>query len=121
MFNVSLVNATVFNSFGLPVPSTPVTAQMYAKNGYPFFKMYEEPTGIYGRWSVKTVAELDVSKGSTEPHESEKDLEFRTIEIGNWEQLLSQSVGKIELGSEEEKSMFVPFHPYDYSKIYRPW
>jgi hypothetical protein len=125
MLNISLINAPVLKSFGLPVPTTPISAQTYAENGYPFFKLYEEPTGIFGELChlktlgrLKTVGKLDEEKGSNEPHDSEKDLEFRTLEIGTWKQLIDQELadgmGSIELGPDEEKSVFLPFHPANY-------
>jgi hypothetical protein len=125
MLKISLINAPVLKSFGLPVPTTPISAQMYAENGYPFFKLYEEPTGIFGELChlktlgrLKTVGKLDEEKGSNEPHDSEKDLEFRTFEIGTWKQLIDQGLadgmGSIELGPDEEKSVFLPFHPANY-------
>lgn len=41
-------------------------AATYAALGFPFYKMYEEPTGIHGDFSkVKSVAELNKSKEAT--------------------------------------------------------
>jgi hypothetical protein len=39
---------------------------MYAAEGFPFFKMYEEPSGIFGNFSaVKSIAELDKKEEDT--------------------------------------------------------
>ncbi len=50
-------------------PSTPVTAEAYAKHGFPYFKLYDEkPSGIKGDFAgVKSVNEMDIErKPSTE-------------------------------------------------------
>ncbi|KAK0106277.1 hypothetical protein ONS96_003917 [Cadophora gregata f. sp. sojae] len=59
--NVQLINSAVFESFtGLKPPPTPITAATYAKTGFPYFSIYEEPTGIHGKFEgLKSVGELD--------------------------------------------------------------
>jgi hypothetical protein len=40
-----------------------MTALTYVQLGFPFFQMYEEPTGIFGNFgAVKSVAEIEKSK-----------------------------------------------------------
>jgi hypothetical protein len=40
-----------------------MTALTYVQLGFPFFKMYEEPPGIFGNFgAVKSVAEIEKSK-----------------------------------------------------------
>lgn len=84
MFNVNLINAITFGSLGLPVPSTTVTAMTYAMHGFPFFKIYEEPTQIYGDFkAVKTVGEIDEEEGINDDiHDSEELLDFDEVQIG---------------------------------------
>jgi len=61
VFNVQVLNSAVHKAVTGSNPLTnPVTAQTYAKSGFPFFKMYEEPSGISGDFSlVKSVGEID--------------------------------------------------------------
>lgn len=61
VFNVQVLNSAVHKAVtGSDPPTNPVTAQTYAKSGFPFFKMYEEPSGISRDFSlVKSVGEID--------------------------------------------------------------
>jgi hypothetical protein len=44
-----LFDATSFiDIFGIDPPETSITAQTYAEHGYPFFKLHEQLSGIYG-------------------------------------------------------------------------
>lgn len=84
-FNLQFVNAAAFPLLtGLPAPPTPVSAATYASHGYPFYQLYEEPTGIKGNFKgLKSVGELDREKGvNHEVHEKEKDLSFPFAMIG---------------------------------------
>jgi len=60
-FNVQLLNSNAFQQVtGLPPPETPVTAMCYAKQGLPFFDMYEEQSDISGDFDkVKSVRQID--------------------------------------------------------------
>jgi hypothetical protein len=49
MFNLTLMSASaIYQVTGVKPPVTPVTPSVYAQYGYPFFKLYEEPSGISG-------------------------------------------------------------------------
>jgi len=60
-FNVQLLNSLAFTAVtGKPPPPTPVSMSTYTSYGYPFFKMWEEPSATSGDFDVvKTVSELD--------------------------------------------------------------
>lgn len=85
MFNVQLLNAAVFKSLiGINPPPTPVSASTYAAYGYPFFKLYEEPSGIAGDFNVKSVAQLDKEKDNEMQvtiHQQENNLSFSTLAL----------------------------------------
>ncbi|KAF2128768.1 integral membrane protein [Dothidotthia symphoricarpi CBS 119687] len=61
VFNVQILNAAVYKAVtGDAPPSKPPNAETYKENGLPFFKMYEEPSGISGDFGlVKSVAQID--------------------------------------------------------------
>ena len=81
-FNIKLLDAALLGNIGLPVPPTPITAATYSEHGYPFFKMYEDPSGIAGTFAVNSVGELDEEAGINEDiHEAENALGFREIVI----------------------------------------
>lgn len=83
VFNVQLLNAAVFPSvLGLPAPPTPINAATYKKYGYPFFKMYEEMSGIHGDFGgVLSCAELDKNKGKKRSRDDSEELDFDTVVI----------------------------------------
>ena len=60
LFNLQLLDATFFKQIlGIDPPETPVKAATYAKHGYPFFKFYEQPSGIYGDFELKSMDDFD--------------------------------------------------------------
>lgn len=61
VFNVQVLNSAVYQAVtGTAPPSQPIDAETYKEHGLPFFKMYEEPSGISGDFSmVKSVGEID--------------------------------------------------------------
>jgi hypothetical protein len=65
MFNMRLLNASVFEQVtGIEAPATPITPELYKRYGYPFFKLYEEKSGIKGDFKgLKSVGALDQQKG----------------------------------------------------------
>lgn len=71
-FNVQILNSELFHQFtGQAPPPTPITAQTYADNGLPFFKLYEEKSGIQGDFKdVKSVKEMDNAKDKTKVGEN---------------------------------------------------
>jgi hypothetical protein len=80
MFNVQLINAAVFkNLTSIDPPSTPITAKTYAEKGYPFFALYEEPSGISGDFPVKSWAAMNKEKSNNPDFEGEEHLKFPTI------------------------------------------
>ena len=66
-FNVQILNSELFHQVtGQAPPPTPITAQTYAKHGLPFFKLYEENSGIEGDFKdTKSVKAIDNSKDIT--------------------------------------------------------
>lgn len=84
MFNVQLIDVASCDSLGIVVPSTPITAEAYAENGYPFFNMYEEPSNIFGKFPLQSVGRLDQDAGlNCETHAAERGLVFPTKVILN--------------------------------------
>ncbi|KAF8860739.1 hypothetical protein BDZ45DRAFT_588036 [Acephala macrosclerotiorum] len=81
MFNVQLLNASVFQGLlGLPAPTTPITPALYSLYGFPFFKMYEEKSGIKGTFpGIKSVAELDEAKGKGRSQHDNPSLAFPIV------------------------------------------
>lgn len=61
VFNVQLVNSRCFTAItGTPAPKTPISAMTYKQCGFPFFKLYEEETQVFGNFGgVKSAAEID--------------------------------------------------------------
>ncbi|TVY86618.1 Ubiquitin [Lachnellula willkommii] len=83
MFNLQLFNPTTFECLGIPVPPTPVTASTYAKHGYPFFNLEEEPSGIAGDFKLDTVGELDkAAKQNQTLRKAEEGLTFPNVMVG---------------------------------------
>ena len=82
-FNVQIVNSAVFKAItGKSAPPTPVSPAVYAEAGLPFFKLYEEPSGIQGDFSaVKSVAQLKKEKGIVD--EAEKIQEYPLIMLNS--------------------------------------
>jgi hypothetical protein len=85
MFSVHILDSSSFSHVtGLAAPPTPVSAVTYASHGYPFFELYEEPSGIVGQFDdVMSVAEKNAQDGRKEKtDDGELDLAFRTITLG---------------------------------------
>lgn len=62
IFNVQILNSACFEEFtGRTPPETPISAQIYAKYGSPYYAIYDEkPSGIEGSFEgVKSVNEID--------------------------------------------------------------
>jgi hypothetical protein len=61
VFNVQILNSLHFQHVtGIAPPNSPVSAATYARHGYPFFSMYEEPSTVVGQFSiVKSVGQID--------------------------------------------------------------
>ncbi len=83
LFNLQLLNATSFEQLlGIKAPATPITASLYKSYGYPFFKLYEEPSGIKGNFKgIKSVGQLDKKRGIKRPHDEEENLRFASVPI----------------------------------------
>lgn len=70
VFNVQVLNSALYKAVtGSPPPMLPMDAQTYKRYGFPFFAMYEEPSGVFGEFSlVKSVAQIDkVNEEEVEP------------------------------------------------------
>ena len=78
-FNVQILNSNSFRDItGKAPPSTPVSATTYAQHGYPFFKLYEEPSDVKGDFSkVKSVAEID------NKDEEDIDVPIKTVKLND--------------------------------------
>jgi hypothetical protein len=82
ILNVQILNASFFSQVtGLPRPESAVTASAYAKLGYPFFQVLEEPSGIVGSFEgIETVARKMARKGENmKMDEREKRLRFPSL------------------------------------------
>jgi hypothetical protein len=109
MFNMQLFDATTFeNVLGIKAPPTPIDAKTYARHGYPFFDLYQEPSGIEGEFPVQSVGDLDKAKGTNlETHEAEKDLAFPVANIGAEIQNRADPT-ELKLNTVDQKSIFLP-------------
>jgi hypothetical protein len=83
MFNVQLIDVASCDALGIVVPSTPITAEAYAENDYPFFEMYEKPSNVFGKFPLQSVDQLDQVAGLNETYEAKKGLVFPTKVILN--------------------------------------
>lgn len=61
VFNVQILNSAIYRAItGVIPPTKPLSAAIYKQYGLPFFKLYEEPSGVSGDFSlVKSVGEID--------------------------------------------------------------
>jgi hypothetical protein len=109
MFNMQLFDATTFEHIlGIKAPPTPIDAQTYARYGYHFFDLYQEPSGIEGDFNVQSIGGLDKAKGTNlETHEEEKDLAFPVLNIGTRMRNRVDPT-EIKLNTVEQKSVFLP-------------
>jgi hypothetical protein len=98
VFNVQVLNSACFESVtGEAALQSPVDAKTYADLGYPFFDMYEEPSGITGNFAqVKSVAELD------DEEETHYTPATKKIKLASGEE--GKIIVKDEAGSERGKA-----------------
>ncbi|TVY45483.1 Ubiquitin-60S ribosomal protein L40 [Lachnellula occidentalis] len=102
MFNLQLFNAATFESLGIPVPPTPITANTYAQHGYPFFNLEEESSGIAGDFKLDTVGQLDKTADKNQVwHKAEEGLNFPDVKIGR--HVSSKDADKTT-GADEQKN-----------------
>lgn len=61
VFNVQILNSAVYEAVtGQAPPTKPINAQTYEMHGLPFYKLCEEPSGIFGDFSlVKSIAQIN--------------------------------------------------------------
>ncbi|KAE9369833.1 hypothetical protein N431DRAFT_560557 [Stipitochalara longipes BDJ] len=85
MFNLQLLNAAAFEHLiGIKAPPTPISPALYQQYGYPFFKLYEEKSGINGSFlGLQSVAQLDRKEGLTTNPDEEADLDFPLVELNS--------------------------------------
>ncbi|CZT42531.1 related to ubiquitin/ribosomal protein S27a fusion protein [Rhynchosporium secalis] len=83
LFNLQLLNALTFEAIlGIKAPETPITAALYKEYGFPFYKMYEELSGIQGTFGgVKSVASIDKKRGKKANAEDAESMKFREVEL----------------------------------------
>lgn len=69
---VQILNSAAFRRVtGEDPPPCPVTTSAYAAAGLPFFKLYEEPSGIAGDFAaVKSVNQIEQSRGIAKASEA---------------------------------------------------
>ncbi len=81
-FNVQLLRASVFKRLlGIEAPTTPVTAELYKQHGHPFFKLYEEKSGIEGHFGgIKSIGGLEKEKRGVKRGRDE-DIDFPVVEL----------------------------------------
>ncbi|CAJ2509103.1 Uu.00g141290.m01.CDS01 [Anthostomella pinea] len=71
----------------------PITASDYAQAGFPFFRMYEEPTDVSGRFgAVRSVNTLDIDRGLVDDDES--SVKPRIVDLRN--------PGRVDLSTVED-------------------
>lgn len=109
LLNLQLLDATCFkHTLGIDPPATPITAETYAKHGYPFYKLYEQPSGVFGDFDLKSMAALDEIEGqNAELHKVEKSLAFSSVSAG-WKILQGKKFTEVKLNTVDEKSVFFP-------------
>jgi hypothetical protein len=81
MFNIQLLSADVFQHVtGIEPPPSPITANLYAASGLPFFEIQdEEESGVEGSFSdITSVGQLDEENGYGG---LERELAFPTVEL----------------------------------------
>ncbi|TGO45124.1 hypothetical protein BOTNAR_0698g00030 [Botryotinia narcissicola] len=85
MFNIQLLAPKTFHLVtGTPPPQTPVSAKTYARYGYPFFQMYNEPGAFTGTLEEfpKTVEDIYKEKiVNLEVHQPDSVLHFRSVQL----------------------------------------
>ena len=77
VFNVQVLNSKAYKAVtGQRPPFKPLSARTYKKHGFPFFAVYEEPSGISGDFdTVNSVAEIDGIK--------EEGVELDVVQLGS--------------------------------------
>lgn len=97
---VHIVNSMMYREItGMEPPPTPVTAKMYAQNGFPWFELYDERRNDIAASEilkqVKSVKDIDREKGFSAQQDDEKvniteqqikkiDLDPSIVKDGNW-------------------------------------
>ncbi|KAF2865627.1 integral membrane protein [Massariosphaeria phaeospora] len=76
VLNVQILNSAAYKAVtGEAPPTMALDAATYKRYGLPFYSFYEEPSGIYGDFSmVKSVAQID---GEEEEHVKPKVVQLR--------------------------------------------
>ncbi|KAG4435392.1 hypothetical protein IFR05_009135 [Cadophora sp. M221] len=103
--NLQLINPVVFESLtGMKLPPTPITAAIYAKSGFPYYAINEEPTGIVGKFEgMKSVDQMDrENRQQTALHKQEDKILTRIIPLSNLHRTftpVSQMVEKLKKSS----------------------
>jgi hypothetical protein len=104
LFNLQLLDATCFKHIvGIDPPDTPITAVTYAEHGYPFYKLYEQPSGIFRDFHLKSVGALDKKLGSNfTDHQEEQNLAFPSEDITEYR------CSAVTLNTVDTKTEFIP-------------
>lgn len=74
-FNVQVLNSEAFRQVtGIDPPETPISAALYASQGLPFYKIYNETSDIKGNFpDIESVKSLDKAKAGDERRRQEQD------------------------------------------------
>jgi hypothetical protein len=112
VFNLQVLNSACFESVtGQAALQSPINAKTYADLGYPFFDMYEEPSGVTGNFAqVKSVAELD------DDDETHYTPATKKIKLSNGK--LSRTTKKAE--AETRSSSDTLLNPNGAISVFRP-
>ncbi|KAF5876608.1 putative integral membrane protein [Botrytis fragariae] len=91
MFNVQFLAPKTFHLVtGTPPPQIPVSAETYARHGYPFFEMHNEPRAITGDFEelLKSVGDIDKEKNvNLKVHQQENGLHFRRVKLNTVDEM----------------------------------
>ena len=109
-FNVQLLNSELFRQVtGQAPPPTPITAQTYADRRLPFFKLYEENSGIEGDFEgVKSVKAIDNTKDESKKRkrvEADEPVVSNPIIVLNPDGALKAGFKPVAVMTEELKKL----------------
>jgi hypothetical protein len=66
VFNAQILNSASYQAVtGSAPPTMPIPHEIYTAHGFPYYKMYEEPSGVHGDFDqVKSVGQIKGKVGS---------------------------------------------------------
>jgi hypothetical protein len=86
VFNAQILNSALYQAVtGTMPPTMPIPHEIYTANGFPYYKMYEEPSGIHGNFElVKSVGQIAGRVGNKAGAEAP-----RTVNIGEDQKIVN--------------------------------